>query len=174
MLCPRCNEREIPEGLTKYGKPRQLCKPCSREAWKEKISQSSEERSQRRANFLTYWYEAVKVATAAANAVTPTPMNVVDTMSSQTWHVPEGACGFAYVHVLPGNSAFCRWLVEQKIGYADSYHGGCMADPVALGTQSIERREAGVRAAVEFLKENKEKLENGKTKLRFYVWSRLD
>jgi hypothetical protein len=82
----------------------------------------------------------------------------------QSWYVSEGACGFAWVNVSPGNSSFAKWLVKNKLA-SKAYHGGVDIWISAHG-QSIERKEAHAREMARVLKE--------KLGIKAYAGSRLD
>ena len=53
--------------------------------------------------------EAIREGFSAGQALTPPAMDVQDTFTGQSWHVPDGPCGFAWV-IVPGNSSFIRQL----------------------------------------------------------------
>lgn len=69
---------------------------------------------------------------AAATGATPDPMVVYEadpltgrrTAGGREWYVSEGVCGFAWVNIKPGTSAFARWLKTSGIARADAYYGG--------------------------------------------------
>jgi len=79
------------------------------------------------------------------------------------YYVPEGACGFAWVKVRPGNSAFARWA-KKNAGFRSSYTGG-IDYWVSYGNQSIERKEAYAQAYADVLRE---------AGIQAYAQSRLD
>jgi len=97
--------------------------------------------------FQTIWDEAKAAGIAAGEASVPTPMNVVqhsnplDDGSSveQVWHVPDGACGFAWVNVRPGTSAFAKWLKKMDYARTDSYYGG-VTIWISEHGQSVDRK----------------------------------
>ena len=97
--------------------------------------------------------KASEAGLAAGEAALPTPMVVVqrenpwdDTSPIAKRYAPimDGACGFAYVVVRPGNSAFARWLKANKRAYA-GYYGGTEMGVSPFG-QSLERKTAYARA----------------------------
>lgn len=89
----------------------------------------------------------------AAEACEPTPMivgypttplgNDIDT-SKASWYVPQGVCGFAWVIVKPGNSAFANWLKKMDYARKDSYYGGVSIWISDYG-QSMEKKAAYAR-----------------------------
>lgn len=88
--------------------------------------------------FKALFDKAYAAGVEAAKACVPNPM-VVSGMG-KSYYVSEGACGFAWVKVCPGNSAFARWLVKEKLARA-SYSGG-VDIWVHEYNQSIARKEA--------------------------------
>jgi len=85
---------------------------------------------------------------AAGNASQPIPMivqqhaRVADDTSPVTkqWYVGDGACGFAWVTIRPGNCSFAKWLREK--GLARAHDGGGVSVWVSYFNQSICRKEA--------------------------------
>lgn len=67
------------------------------------------------------------------------PMTVIDPASGQRWHVPDGVCGFAWIVVKPGNSAFARWLKKRKL--ADTHYYGGVSIWVTDYSQSMQLKE---------------------------------
>jgi hypothetical protein len=81
--------------------------------------------------FETIYHAAQAKGTLAATRLTPRPMivqqhaNPLDDDSPVVahWDVSQGVCGFAWVVVSPGTSAFAKWLVKHD--YAKPhYYGG--------------------------------------------------
>ena len=118
-------------------------------------------------NYVGLWQRAVIAADAALAACTPTPMvvtahkNPLDDNSpvAKQWYVPEGACGFASVHVpYKGKGAeFIRALKKAGLagegrGWQKHYQSGFYFW-VSAGGQSIDRKEAWAQAAVDVLRE---------------------
>lgn len=107
------------------------------------------------------WKEAVKTGEKALSTCNPAPMivqqheNQLDDSSpvEKQWYADGGVCGFAWVIVKPGNSAFANWL--KKNGYAkpDSYYGGVCVW-ISHGGQSIERKVAYAREMARVLNEH--------------------
>lgn len=104
---------------------------------------------------------AVEAGRAAAEKCHPTPMlvgspstplgNDID-FSQPTYLVNDGACGFAWVIVRPGNSTFANWLKKQGHARPDSYYGGVN---IWIGDyhQSMALKEAHARAMAEVFRE---------------------
>jgi hypothetical protein len=121
---------------------------------RDKIRASKEARVGREAEFAALWKKASEAGQVAATAMTPVPMivgqakslfsNEID-YSQKTYFEPDGVCGFAWVQVKPGTSAFAKWL--KKMGYArsDDYYGG-VSIWVSDYNQSMQRKEAHARA----------------------------
>lgn len=68
---------------------------------------------------------------------------------SKKVYVMEGLCGFAWINVGDGRSAWAKWVKENKRGYND-YYGGVSVWSSAFSAdngQSVDRKEAGCRAA---------------------------
>lgn len=100
--------------------------------------------------FRALWDKAMAAGMAAANACNPVPM-VVGSPSTpfgndidpekETYFVPDGVCGFAWVTVRPGNSPFANWLKKNGLARKDSYAGG-VSIWIAEHGQSLQRKEA--------------------------------
>jgi hypothetical protein len=95
----------------------------------------------------------------AGNNHNPTPMivqqhaNMADDNSPvvQSWNVPGGVCGFAWVNIKPATSKFCRWLKANNIVERVSYHGGYNLWCSDFG-QSMERKEQWAGAVAQVLR----------------------
>lgn len=96
------------------------------------------------AAFLKLYDEANASGYAAAQAVTPEVMRVVNTQTGQVWVENEGMCGFAWVTVRPGNSPFANWLKKQKLGR--TAYGGGVCIWISAHGQSVDRKTAHARA----------------------------
>lgn len=96
---------------------------------------------------------------AAVAAFTPVPMVVGNAIgfssqidySKPTEYVADGVCGFAWVNVKPGNSAFANWLKKSGKGRSDSYYGG-VTIWVSDFNQSMQKKEVYANAFAEVLK----------------------
>jgi hypothetical protein len=104
--------------------------------------------------FAAVYERAYAAGMAAANAAVPTPMVVYEAAGptgnaakpgGQSWVVPQGVCGFAWVTVRPGNSAFAKWLQKNGLAKPDSYAGGMKVWVSQFG-QSMELKEAFANA----------------------------
>lgn len=117
-------------------------------------------------------YEAAYAAGKEAAAKVVPPAMVVYSADlagnripgSKSYYVPDGPCGFAWVKVRPGNSAFARWLVRSGLARKDSYNGG-VSISISAYNQSVARKEAHAYAMAEALRE---------AGFRAYADSRLD
>ncbi len=79
--------------------------------------------------------------------------------------VPDGPCGFAWVNIKPGTSAFAKWLVKNQMARKDSYYGGVTVW-VSQFNQSMQKKEAYAYAFAAVL--------DGKYGVRAYASSRMD
>lgn len=111
----------------------------------------------RNAEFEALLSEADAAGNAAAEAAVPVPMNVKNMHTDEVWHVPDGACGFAWVVVKPGNCPLANWLKKEGNGDFDNsarwskhYHGG-VSNWVGGFNQSVARKEAYARAFAKVL-----------------------
>ena len=103
--------------------------------------------------------QALTAGKAAGNAVKPTPM-VVGTpttflgsdidYSKRTYYASEGACGFAWVVIRPGNSSLARRAV--KLGLGRKAYGGGVSIWVGDHGQSVDRNENHAAAYAEVLR----------------------
>ena len=125
---------------------------------REKIAAETKARQANYNSFILAFQQAKEVGYAAGRNACPTPMVVSEHVNplndssavKQEWFVGDGACGFAWVNVSPGNCSFAKWLV--KNGHArKSYYGGVDIWVHDHG-QSIERKEAHAYAMVDVLK----------------------
>jgi hypothetical protein len=102
---------------------------------------------------------------AAAQAHTPVPMTVVEYANPladilggdpgevvrQYEPVADGACGFAWVTIHPGNSSFARWLTANNRA-RPHYRGGVQVW-ISDYNQSYERKSEHARAMAAALRE---------------------
>lgn len=112
--------------------------------------------------FADIYNQAVNAGKAAMQAACPRPMivgtpttplgNDID-FSKPVEIVMGGVCGFAWVNVKAGNSAFARWLVKQGLARKDSYYGGVTVW-VFEGGQSMELKQAYAYAMAAVLHAN--------------------
>ena len=103
------------------------------------------------AEFELLYSKAYQAGTLAALKHVPTPMNVIG--GGNSYYVPDGMCGFAWVNVKPGNSKFARWLKEKGIARKDSYYGG-VSIWIHEYNQSYEKKQSHAIAMARVLEEN--------------------
>ena len=115
------------------------------------------------ARFHQIYSIAYAAGMAALNAAKPTPMGVVEAdiygnplPNGRSYCVSEGACGFAWVTIRPGNCAFANWLKRNQ--YARRGYGGGVQIWVSEGGQSMQRKEAFAAAFRGVLNEFQEEL----------------
>lgn len=103
----------------------------------------------------------------AGTEALPAPMTVFESdaqgnPSGRSWHVPEGACGFAWV-AFKGNTAWGKWAKDQGIA-SPAYPKGLQLW-VSEFNQSITRKEAYAFAYAQVLND---------AGIEAYARSRLD
>jgi hypothetical protein len=127
---------------------------------REKIAAESSARKAKAVAFEAAFAKASEAGKAAGEAAKPQAMMVVEpsnpfakgySVPKAMWHVPEGACGFAWVNVSPGNSPFANWLKKNKL--ARKAYGGGVDIWISDFGQSIDRKEACAQAMARVLKE---------------------
>jgi hypothetical protein len=126
---------------------------------REKIAAESQARKAKAAQFEAAFAKAAAAGQEAGKAAQPRAMMVVqpsnplndNSVPKAMWHVSEGACGFAWVNVSPGNSPFANWLKKQKL--ARKAYGGGVDIWISDFGQSVERKEACAQAMAKVLKE---------------------
>lgn len=105
-------------------------------------------------DFAALFVAAQEAGRFAAVVHEPTPMMVVehidpfDASSPIVKQYPpeiDGACGFAWVNVKPGNSAFANWLKKNGLARRDSYYGG-VSIWISDYQQSYEKKMAHAAA----------------------------
>jgi len=111
-------------------------------------------------NFDTVWKEAYEAGIAAGEAALPTPMNVTradpttgkPVPGATVYHVPEGACGFAWVTIYAkgDNRKFVNWL--KKAGHARAAYPAGFWIWISEFGQSVERKAAMARAMAKVFK----------------------
>lgn len=105
------------------------------------------------------WNAAVEAGAAAVVGLKVAPMVVTGPVGlddeplpgSRSWFVADGACGFAWVTVRPGNSPFANWL--KKMGFARPAYGGGVSYWVSAYNQSVQKKEAFAEAMAAKLSE---------------------
>lgn len=131
----------------------------AREAWRQKVQKSTEEREARYAHFADVFQRADAAGLAAAKACVPTPMVVTqrenplddDSAVKKAWYVPEGVCGFAWITIYPGNCS-AAYYAKKHWGASKAYRGG-MQIWCRLGTQSYEIKTAYADAFAKVLQD---------------------
>lgn len=146
--CTREDCSEPKSGKSKYCK---VHKAQAREAWRQMVADKSKQRENRDKEFRDLFNRAADAGFAAAEAITPVPMDVKDPRSGQTWHVPDGVCGFAWVNVRPGNCAFANWLKKNDLARA-AYRGG-VDIWISAYNQSLQKKETHARAMAKVISE---------------------
>ena len=139
---------------------------------RDKIRAEKIEREARYAGFAELLIRAREAAHAAGSAAEPKPMVVVeptDPMDStspihRAWRVENGACGFAWVSVYPGNNSFARWAVKNGYAERSTYEGGIKFHLRGFG-QSVDRKYAAALAMEAVLRD---------AGFKAYAQSRLD
>ena len=97
----------------------------------------------------------------AANACTPIPMTVAQHANPfsdaspvlQSYHVPSGVCGFAWVNVKPGTSRLAKRMLATGVGRKDGYYGGVTRWVSEFG-QSMQKKEAFATAFARVLEQH--------------------
>lgn len=109
--------------------------------------------------FSALWEKASAAGMVAGSAMVPRPMVVMEDGGfgreneiRQAWIVNEGACGFAWVVVRPGNAPFANWAKKNR-GARAEYGGGCCVKWVSEFNQSAERKERYAQAFARVLAE---------------------
>lgn len=112
------------------------------------------------AQYVAIWRLADIAGRAAVEALNVVPMTVIQRANplddsspvTQSWHVPDGVCGFAYIRS-KGNTAFGRWMKRATAARRDSYAGGVYVSVHEFG-QSYQKKDAYARAFVKELVDN--------------------
>ena len=104
----------------------------------------------REIEFQSIWDLAVSAGRQAGENAMPTPM-VVSGYEDQP--VMDGACGFAWVQVRPGTSAFAKWLKRMDYARKDSYLGG-VSIWISDYNQSMARKEAHATAMAKVFRDH--------------------
>ena len=97
---------------------------------------------------------------AAGESAVPTPMVVSQHADAfddkspvkQSWFVPDGVCGFAWVTLRPGTSPAARFA-KKFLGARRGFHGGMELWVSEFG-QSMARKEAFADAFAKVLKDH--------------------
>ncbi len=178
--CEWTNCSSSATGNSKYCKEH---KALAREAWKAMIGRQVEAKETLYAKFQKLFDRAREAGLKSLAEKTPTPVTFCEAgldgrplPGGQSYYEPEGMCGFAWVHVSPGNTKFTNWLkkvaeTNPRSGISKDYYGG-YSIWVHEGNQSVERKEAYANSFAEVLKEGLKTLD---PKVKYvYAQSRLD
>lgn len=157
MKCASCDSSTV--GKSKYC---QTHRAIARQAWKENVQKSANDRAEKVAEFERVWQEVKREASRAYVEATPTAMVVYETVGlsdipkegATFHHVSEGLCGFAWIHFPKANTSFVRWLAKQGIG-RKSYYGGWDVGSSHIvendRSQSVERKASAMSAGAKVL-----------------------
>lgn len=107
--------------------------------------------------FSKLWNDAYDAGMAAVEKAAVVPMVVSEAnldgsakAGGKSWYVSDGVCGFAWVTVKPGNSAFANW--GKKKGLFSKAYGGGVSYWVGEFDQSMQKKEAFARAVAAHLR----------------------
>lgn len=92
------------------------------------------------------------------------PLNDNSSIKRDYGIIADGPCGFAWVNVKPGNSAFAKWLKEKNYARTDSYYGG-VTIWVSEYNQSMQKKEVYAHAFADVLRSYN---------IKAYAMSRMD
>lgn len=117
----------------------------------EKIAAEKIERTARYDEYQALLTTAYRAGTVAGQNAVPKPMTIIEAdpitgkpkLGARADKIMEGACGFAWVNIKPGNSSFARWLVKNNYA-SKSYYGG-VDIWISDHNQSYERKLAHAR-----------------------------
>lgn len=115
-------------------------------------------------DFSELFEKARAAGLAAGNGSSPNPMVIYNARNpAENYYVADGACGFAWVVVRPGNSPFANWL--KKNGKASKHYAGGVSVWISDHGQSVGRKEAHAIAFAKVLQD---------AGIKAYAGSRLD
>jgi hypothetical protein len=95
--------------------------------------------------------EATNAGRSAFVASVPRPMTVVG--GNQSWSVPDGVCGFAWVNVYGIRKNSKMGKVLEANGFRKNSYEKSFQLWISEGVQSLERKEAYARAYADVLRE---------------------
>jgi len=113
--------------------------------FKAKIEADKAERAARYETFGVLTADAHTAGMIAGEAAVPVPMHIKGYEP-----IADGACGFAWVTVRPGNSSYAIWA-KKNAGFNSAYRGGVQLWVHAFD-QSLTRKEAFARAFADTLR----------------------
>lgn len=109
-------------------------------------------------DYSAIWDEAYQAGIKAGQDCKPIGMRVMEHANPlddnspvvQSWDIPDGVCGFAWIVVRPGNCGFAKWAKKNKDARPE-YGGGTCVYWVGEFNQSMQRKEAFANAFAEVL-----------------------
>lgn len=129
----------------------------ARKRWLSMVSEQSEKRAARESSFQALWSKADLAGKAAADGCAPVPMVVVEHEDPTDDNSPivkryapvmGGVCGFAWIHIAPGNCPFARFA-RKHLGAGKDYYGGLNVRVKGYGqSYAIKMAYAGACADV--------------------------
>lgn len=157
MKCKNCDKDTV--GKSKYcAEHREIAAA----KFREMIKEQNAEKAEREARFEKIYAEAIDAGMEAAVNCVPEPMYVVEhaipfddnsPIVKEYAPVMEGVCGFGWINIKPGNSAFANFLKKRGLARSDSYYGGVTIWVSAFGT-SYERKMAYANAFAKVLRKH--------------------
>lgn len=151
-----CSHEGCSEPRARNSKYCKIHKALARERFRDMIAEQADARVTRDAGFEDLIVRAHAAGVKAAQgARKPTPVHVVQECGTHQAYVgtlDDYPCGFAWVNVKPGTSAFAKFLVKRGIARRDSYYGGVCYWVSAYG-QSMRLKEAYAEGYAAVLRE---------------------
>jgi hypothetical protein len=114
--------------------------------FRDKCEADKQEREERYEGFRQLTIQAHAAGRKAGDTCEPTPMYIKGYAP-----VLDGACGFAWVTVRPGNCSFAIWA-KKNAGYSKAYRGGVELW-ISGYDQSMARKEAYARSYSQVLRD---------------------
>lgn len=135
----------------------------SRKRFKEMIAEKAEQKAERETEFQALWDKACEAGRQAAKVQQQQMVVALDENGR-----PIGGsfpiCGFGFVIVKPGNSAFANWLKKNSYARTDSYYGGvCIW--ISSYNQSYDLKYAHAQGMAKIFSE---------ANIKAYAFGRLD
>ena len=155
---PGCGK---PAKRKRDGTPSKYCRDCApvaRQRFWDNVNAQKALKTQRDEEFAQLFKRAHEAGDAAARACTPRPMIVRpgditlngSPVSQDTYYVSEGACGFAWIVIHPGNCPAANYA-KKHLGAHPHYGGGTEIWVSAYG-QSVARKEQYAQAFADVLR----------------------
>lgn len=112
-------------------------------------AQKGNSTTSKKSEFFDLYTRAHRAGLEAGTNKSPRPMvvqehaNMLDDRSPVVHSelVMGGVCGFAWINIKPGTSAFAKWLKKKELARTDSYYGGVTVWVSEFG-QSMEKKMA--------------------------------